>query len=144
MSPLTILLAKRKIGMTLGAYKSRLVQNLKRYTKNRLNFIIFAVCFEYHRMMRTGLFFFPRDKKIGLKNIKGQTLYLLFLSFTIVSLNFFHVPFDELYVFTIPALISASYVSVATCVTFVTLASHFSERSSSPAYSIFLFCLRNR
>jgi hypothetical protein len=25
MSPLTILLAKRKIGMTLGAYKSRLV-----------------------------------------------------------------------------------------------------------------------
>ena len=78
MSPLTILLIKRKTGMALGAYKSRLVQNLNRYTKNRLNFFIFAVCFEYHRMMRTGLFFFPRDKKIGLKNIEGQTLYLLF------------------------------------------------------------------
>ena len=42
--------------------------------KGKLNFIIFAVCFEYHRMMRTGLFFFPRDKKIGLKNIKEMCI----------------------------------------------------------------------
>ena len=44
MSPLTILLAKRKIGMTLGAYKSRLVLELEEIYKKQTKLYLYLQC----------------------------------------------------------------------------------------------------